>query len=107
MKFNKGLKRTISLSAYRRFEKTMYGREKITLIDNCLNVAEEWASDKNTNYFSLPKNEMEKDLQKYLLDNVDIQGKKKSKFIPSFVWYWIATQVVKWIVKKIIDNLID
>ena len=45
----------------------MYGREKITLIDDCLNVAEEWASDKNTNYFSLPKNEMEKDLQKYLL----------------------------------------
>tara|TARA_R100000005_G_C4994977_1_gene201901 strand:+ start:153 stop:467 length:315 start_codon:yes stop_codon:yes gene_type:complete len=32
---------------------------------------------------------------------------KPSGFIPSFVWWWIARTVIRWIVRKIIEHIID
>ena len=39
----------------------------------------------------------------YVLGRVDLNDRKKSFFVPTFVWAWIAQQVIGYLVKIIVN----
>ena len=39
----------------------------------------------------------------YVLSRVDLNDRKKSFFVPTFVWAWIAQQVIGYLVKIIVN----
>jgi len=44
------------------------------------------------------------ELLNYCTSNLNLKDKSKSYFVPSFVWTWVANQVITIIVKMVIDH---
>ena len=43
-------------------------------------------------------------LKQYVKDNLSLNDKEKSFFIPTFVWIWLAERVISYIIKLIIEH---
>ena len=50
------------------------------------------------------KRELRIALRRYIKKNIDLGDHKKSYFLPTFIWVYIAQQVIGWIVKQIIEH---
>lgn len=61
-----------------------------------------WKSGKVEHYDT--QRECRIELKRYVLNNIDLQDEKRSFFIPTFVWLWIAQAIVTYIVKLIIEH---
>lgn len=40
----------------------------------------------------------------WIMDRIDLKDHKKAWFIPSFIWYWAASRLVTYIIKKIMER---
>jgi|TARA_R110000772_G_scaffold103023_1_gene203955 hypothetical protein len=63
---------------------------------------EPWKSGR-TEHFDT-KRECRIELKRHIMKKVDLNDMSRSYFVPSFVWTWIAHQVITYIVKLIIDT---
>lgn len=63
---------------------------------------EPWVTGKPEHYDT--KRECRIELKRHVMKQIDLFDVGKSYFVPSFVWTWIAQQVITYIVKLIIDN---
>ncbi len=90
-----------------RFEEKLgvFGQDKLSgLAEEIVDIAEEWAQ----NYTDYPekktKRELRRDLKAYIKERLDFKDENKSYFIPTFVWVFIAQQVISWLVKILIEK---
>ena len=87
-----------------RFESKGRTKEIKLLADEVIDLAEEWAA----NYTGYPekktKRELRRELKSYIKDRVNLRDKDKSYFVPTFVWVFIAQQVISWLVKILIEK---
>tara|TARA_A100001515_G_C4485105_1_gene181366 strand:- start:21 stop:338 length:318 start_codon:yes stop_codon:yes gene_type:complete len=88
-----------------KFGSSRYGVESISLSERCVDISQEWIDTYKDNYGALLNKDV-KTLKKELKDYIRPRA-KKAKFIPSFIWWWIAGQVIKWVVDKVIEYIIN
>lgn len=90
-----------------RFEQKFEGFEKDKtqgLAAEVIDLAEQWAQ----NYTGYPekktKRELRRELKKHIKDNIDLKDKDKSYFLPTFIWVFLAQQLINWLVKILIEK---
>tara|TARA_R110000824_G_scaffold397870_1_gene601146 strand:+ start:273 stop:638 length:366 start_codon:yes stop_codon:yes gene_type:complete len=83
-----------------------HGDQAVDLSDDVFSVAQRWFDEEP--WKSDPeldtKRELRISLRRYIKSNIDLSDHKKSYFLPTFIWVYIAQQVIGWIVKKIIEH---
>ena len=87
------------------FGSKRYSKESISLSQRCVEVSQQWLDTYKDNYGAIYKKDaqtLKKELKKYIRPRIDYP-----KFIPSFVWWWIAQTVINWIIERIIEYLIE
>lgn len=86
-----------------KFPDPAHATEANNLARDCIKLSEGWLEQtKNTG--RLTKRELRKDLKAHIMESVDLQDYKKAYFVPSFIWIFIAGQIISFIVRWIIDN---
>ena len=40
----------------------------------------------------------------WIMDRIDLKDQKKAWFIPTFIWYWAASRLITYIIKKIVER---
>ena len=87
-----------------RFENKGFTKEMQSLADEVIDIAEEWAQ----NYTGYPekktKRELRRELKAYIKERIDLKDEKKSYFVPTFIWVFLAQQLVSWLVKILIEK---
>jgi len=87
-----------------RFESKMFTSATQSLAAEVIDLAEEWAQ----NYTGYPekktKKELRRELKKYIKDNINLKDKNKAYFLPTFVWVFLAQQLISWLVKILIEK---
>jgi hypothetical protein len=86
-----------------KFSNPNYSTETSLLASECMKYAEEWLLQAGDFPFKT-KRELRKDLKKYIMDRVDLQDTKRAYFIPSFIWIFLAGQIISYLVKLIIER---
>lgn len=88
------------------FKDPAHSTEVNILAKECLLYGEEWLSlQKDTQTKS--RRELRKDLKTYIVSKLDLKDPNKAYFVPSFIWMWLAGQVISWIVRYIIRRNTD
>jgi hypothetical protein len=83
------------------FKDPSHSTEVNILAKECLKYGEEWLSlQKDTE--SKTRRELRKDLKTHIVSQVDLQDQSKAYYIPSFIWMFIAGQVISWVVRYLI-----
>jgi len=83
-----------------------YHDQSVDLADDVFNIAQEWFNSEpwNDDLELDTRREMRINLTRYIKDRIDFTDHTKSYFLPTFVWVYIAQQVIGWIVKQIIEH---
>ena len=83
--------------------------QSVDLADHTLYFAQKWFDEQP--WLSNPEldtpRELRISLMRYIKRNIDLRDHRRSYFVPSFVWVFIAQQVIGWVVKWLIDNYFD
>jgi len=83
-----------------------YGDNAIDFSDDVIEHAQQymdsnhWLTDPEID----SKREARIAMKRYISANIDLRDDRKSWFIPSFIWIWIAKQVIMFIVTVIIKH---
>tara|TARA_R110002020_G_scaffold460728_1_gene679358 strand:- start:252 stop:575 length:324 start_codon:yes stop_codon:yes gene_type:complete len=90
-----------------KYAGSSYSSAKVALAYDCIYIAEEWFNNP-TGYpmtEGASKYRMKKDLKRYIKNhlNIDKHKRRNHGFIPSFLWWWIASAVVNWLVNRILS----
>ena len=87
-----------------KFESKGNTKEIVMLADEVIDIAEEWAA----NYTGYPekktKKQLRRELKAYIKERINLRDKDKAYFLPTFVWVFIAQQVINWLVKILIEK---
>jgi len=102
----------IDRSRFKKMVKERYGDGSrqhtdvaVDLSDDIITAAQEyldsnaWLDDPEID----SKREARKAMQKYVRNNLDLRDEKRSLFLPSFIWIFLARQVIMFIVMSILD----
>ena len=87
------------------FGSKRYSKESIRLSERCVDISQQWIDTYQNNYgalFNKDTHTLKKELKNYIRPRIEYP-----KFIPSFVWWWIAQTVINWIIERIIEYLIE
>ena len=76
------------------------GRESLDLAQEWFDL-EPWKLGKPEHFDT--KRECRIELKRFIMSRIDLKDMSKSYFVPSFVWTWVAQQVITWVVKMLID----
>ena len=78
--------------------------EQQKLIESICECATDWFADPNQPEW--PDNQIDArlDLTDYVMDSLKPHTKGSKFFLPTSVWVWIATQVITYVVKVLIEN---
>ena len=93
--------------ANEKFGTSRFSKESISLSERCVDIAQDWLDDHKDNHETLINKDaqiLQKQLKNYIRPR--IVKYKKSKFIPTVVWWWIAQIVINWIIDRIIDYIL-
>jgi len=91
----------------RRFGgKRAYADQSFDLLDEVYDKAQEWFDDELQHH---PKDkdsprDLRISLKRYICNNIDLSDSKRSFFVGSHIWVWIATQLITYIVKLLIEH---
>ena len=104
---------TIDKNVYMPYIKEKYGKEGHAFPDESVDFAGHvgyfaqkwmdeapWESDPE---LDTPR-ELRISLRRYIKRNIDLQDHRRSYFVPSFVWVFLAQQLIGWIVRLIIEH---
>tara|TARA_R100001163_G_C4989214_1_gene142434 strand:+ start:222 stop:605 length:384 start_codon:yes stop_codon:yes gene_type:complete len=89
-----------------RFAKEKKGRKIRSLSKEVIKEAQNyfddavWVNDKDLE----TKRDIKKSMLKYTLAKINLKDSKKSFFIPTFIWVFLAQQVISYLVKLIIEH---
>ena len=88
--------------------KPVYQDNSVDLGRTVLSVAQGWFDDQpwtrsKKEYYDTQR-ECRIELKRYILNNIDLRDERKSFFVPTFVWIWIAQTIITYIVKMIIEH---
>ena len=86
------------------FENPSFDIQVNTLATECIKLAAEWEKSYKGPIRKFRARELRKDLKIYINDRIDLEDQKKPYYFPAFVWIFIATQVINWIVRWIINE---
>ena len=89
-----------------RFSAFPYSDKRHSLVDVCLDLADEWVSSQTASSSQRSSRILRKDLKSYLMDRIDLKDPTRSYFVPSFIWTLLAKIVISWIINWIINNYI-
>jgi|TARA_R100000152_G_C6600103_1_gene57533 hypothetical protein len=90
-----------------RYETKEYRKNMEELAEHVIDLGEEWAQNFTGYPEKMTRRELRKSLRKYIKENLDIQDDSKSYFIPSFVWAFLAQQLITWLVKILIEKYLQ
>lgn len=83
-----------------------YGANAIDFSDEVIENAQEYMD--TNHWLTDPKIDSKREariaMKRYITANIDMRDDKKSWFVPTFIWIWIAKQVIMFIVMVIINN---
>ena len=79
-------------------------RHKISM--DILNIVEKWRVDNSSFYGKMSYDEIRDDINSYVKDNIDISTYDRPKFLPPFIWQIIIGQIIKYIIKILIEKYI-
>lgn len=98
-------KKAIYTKLEAQFKDPTFATETNNLCSHCMKLTEEWLSfyDGAT---SKTKREVKKDLKQYLMMNLKLNDPNSSYFAPSFVWRFLATNIVNWYVNVIVGEVL-
>tara|TARA_R100000008_G_C3566175_1_gene159263 strand:+ start:442 stop:774 length:333 start_codon:yes stop_codon:yes gene_type:complete len=94
-------------SVEKEFIQSAHPDEAVDFADDVIKISEQWLQSKEYEQLKGNKRKRRIALKRYIRKNLDLNDSRKSWFIPSFVWIWIAQQVISYIVKIIIENYTD
>ena len=80
--------------------------QSVDLADHVLYFAQKWFDEepwKADPDMDTPR-ELRIGLMRYIKNNIDLRDDRRSYFVPSFIWIFLAQQVIGWIVKWLIEN---
>lgn len=86
-----------------KFPDPSYTTEINSLCSHCLKLSEEWFSIEE-DITSKSRRELRKDLKQYIMMNTNLRDSSTSFFIPSFIWVFLAGQIISFIVRYIIEK---
>ena len=86
-----------------RYNDPTYSNEASILTREVIKLSEKWLKQSKITP-KISRREARKDLKIYVMDNINLNGYKKSYFLPSFIWVFIATQIISYIIKMIIER---
>ena len=90
-----------------RYEKKEYRKNMQELAEEVIDLAEEWAQNFTGYPEKMTRRELRKSLRKHIKENLDIHDDSKSYFIPSFIWAFLAQQLITWLVKILIEKYLQ
>jgi len=96
-------KKAIYTALEQNFPDPNYASETNSLCSHCLKLSEEWFTIEQ-NLTNKSKRELRKDLKQYISMNTNLRDTNSSYFVPSFIWFFIAGQIISWLVRYIIDK---
>tara|TARA_B100000497_G_C7505504_1_gene308307 strand:+ start:320 stop:673 length:354 start_codon:yes stop_codon:yes gene_type:complete len=81
----------------------LYRQQQMDLVKAICDCSKEWFEDPNQPEW--PDNQIDAriELKNYVTESLQIYEKKSKFFIPTSVWVWIASQVVTYVVKVLIE----
>ena len=80
-------------------------RHKISM--DILNAVEQWRVDNASLYGTMSDDDIRSNITAYVKDKIDISNYDRPRFVPPFVWQFIITQIVKYIIKILIEKYIN
>ncbi len=85
--------------------KRVYADQSFDLLDEVYDKAQEWFDEELQNQ---PKDRdtpryVRISLKRYICNNIDLSDSKRSFFVGSHIWVWIATQLINYIVKLLVE----
>jgi len=96
-------KRKIYEAVEAEFNDPTYSDQASSLTRDVIAACESWLKDNKT---GIPRSarEARKDMREFVYTKIDLNDYKRHYFLPSFIWLFIAGQVISFIVKWIIEN---
>tara|TARA_R100000008_G_scaffold16323_1_gene8006 strand:+ start:850 stop:1248 length:399 start_codon:yes stop_codon:yes gene_type:complete len=91
---------------HKKCDSRMMGNESKRLSSAVLEIAQGWFDDPpfKRNKEIDTQVECRIDLKYYILEKIKLKDRKSKFFIPTFVWVFIAQQVISYIVKLLIEH---
>tara|TARA_Y100001963_G_scaffold148211_1_gene225711 strand:- start:542 stop:868 length:327 start_codon:yes stop_codon:yes gene_type:complete len=90
-----------------RYENKDYRKNMEGLAEHVIELAEEWAQNFTGYPEKMTRRELRKSLRKHIRENLNIEDDTKSYFIPSFVWAFLAQQLISWLIKILIEKYLQ
>ena len=90
-----------------RFEGKQDRESYQSLAAEVVDVAEEWAQNFDGYPEKMTRRELRRSLRRYIIERVDLEDDTKPYFIPSFVWVFLAQQLIAWLVKILIEKYLQ
>jgi hypothetical protein len=102
-------KKKILEDAKKYYGGKIHSEQSYGLAEKCVDLGQVWVDTYKQDYGALmrksPK-EMRKELNKYVGGRISY-SEHNATFLPGFIWMWIAHAIITWIIKKIIDNILE
>tara|TARA_Y100001938_G_C7992986_1_gene380482 strand:- start:394 stop:750 length:357 start_codon:yes stop_codon:yes gene_type:complete len=93
----------------KKFGSRQYGSNAVSFSDEVYDAAQDWFDLEK--WKTDPELDTQKEcrieLSKYIKEKVPPRDEEKAWFVPSFIWVWLAQQVVVFIVRLIIEYYWD
>lgn len=90
-----------------KFGSSRSGKVSIKLSEKCVDIAQEWLDETyygGAEFLGKDSKTLKKELKEYIRPR--IVKYKKSTFIPTVVWWWLAQVVINWVIDRIIDYIL-
>ena len=90
-----------------KFGSSRSGKVSIRLSEKCVDIAQDWIDEtyySDAALLSKDTQTLKKELKEYIRPR--IVKYKRSTFIPTVVWWWLAQVVINWVIDRIIDYIL-
>lgn len=80
-------------------------KESMSLADETINLCQQWLDNKSYAGKGIEtRSDFKRELYAGVLDGIDLRNRRKSYFVPTFVWVWLAQKLIWYIIEKIIES---
>ena len=82
-----------------------YQKETSSLADETITICQEWIDTKQYAGKGInTRDDCRMEMYIHVLDNINLRDRKKSYFVPTFIWVWLAQKIVWYIIAMIIES---
>ena len=82
-----------------------YQKETSSLADETVTLCQEWIDTKQYAGKDIDaKGDCRMEMYIHVLDNINLRDRKKSYFVPTFIWVWLAQKLVWYIIAMITES---